>query len=187
MQAEAVEAVPTKCSLCWQWQSKYLLCSEADTGDCTDTNVAMPDHASGLDLMVYLGCVDPVDSCRSSCRFFVVAPAFALAGFPCHLLVRASWLKETFLRINIFGQIRSLTATRRNNPDYSLSESFFPVCSASCFNSQLDVTHGKQWKHLAGNSRGKSASSEVLNCLKPIIKSHSQLTRVHCVRYGAHC
>lgn len=181
MQAEAVEAVSTKCSLCWQCQSKYLLCSEADTGDCIDR------HKCGNARPCLRAWSHGLFGMHSSCGCFVVAPAFALAGFPCHLLVRASWLKETFLRINIFGQIRSLTATRRNNPDYSLSESFFPVCSASCFNSQLDVTHGKQWKHLAGNSRGKSASSEVLNCLKPIIKSHSQLTRVHCVRYGAHC
>lgn len=28
----------------------------------------------------------------------------------------------------------------------------FSVCSASCFNLRLDLTHGRHWKHLAGNS-----------------------------------
>lgn len=58
-----------------------------------------------------------------NCRCFVMAP--------CYLLAITSWLKEVFLKINIASQIGSLTATRRQRPDYScLSFSFQSVQQA---------------------------------------------------------
>lgn len=159
--------------LLWRWLSREALIWQ--TIDC----------ASELDPMFLWDCIHIVFSWLHS---IVGALSWLLDRFPCHLLVITSWLKEVFLKINIASQISSLTATRRYSPDYScLSLPFQSVQQAVSASLHLDLTRGKQWKHLAENSRGKSASSEVLNCLKPIIKSHSQLTRIHCVRYVAHC
>lgn len=119
------------------------------------------------------------------CDIWLVFPATSL-WYQEDLCKSTDWLKEVCLKINIFSQTgfsdchqktQSLLFLRFWEFLFSMFSKLFQPASR----------HGKHWKHLAENSRGKSASSKVLNCLKPIIKSHFQLTEVHCVWYGVHC